>query len=158
MKFEKMTKIRVKKIWGYSIFFWRISRFFEKFEKKSGGIQNFVDSLIEIFKSLGGGDAKKVQIFICSKKCKSLGGGGIIFEIAINFTKEIPLKNVGWFQKFGGNTLVNRVQFDGWTVGWLDGKLFFEYTPDRSGPKTRATQGQASLRSEILENRLERGS
>ena len=40
------------------------------------------------------------------------------FEIAINFTKEIPLKNVGWFQKFGGNTNVNRVSFVGWMVGW----------------------------------------
>ena len=86
---------------------------------------------------------KKVQIF-------RGGGGGIIFEIAINFTKEIPLKNVGWFQKFGGNTLVNRVQFDGWMVGRLDGTEIFEYTPDRSGPKTRGTRGQASLRSEII--------
>ena len=43
----------------------------------------------------------------------------------------------------------NRVGFVGWLVGWLDGKDFFGYTPDRSGPKTRTTRGQASLRSEI---------
>ena len=47
---------------------------------------------------------------------------------------------------------------DGWMVGWLDGKEIFEYTSDRSGPKTRATRGQDSLRSEkkeILFNRKE---
>ena len=38
---------------------------------------------------------------------------------------------------------------DGWMVGWLDGKEIFEYTSDRNGPKTRATRGQASLRSEL---------
>ena len=32
---------------------------------------------------------------------------------------------------------------DGWLgVGWLDGKFFLEFTPDRSGPNTRATRGQ----------------
>ena len=39
---------------------------------------------------------------------------------------------------------------DGWMVGWLDGKEIFEYTSDRSGPKTGATRGQDSLRSELL--------
>ena len=38
---------------------------------------------------------------------------------------------------------------DGRMVGWLDGTEIFEYTPDRNGPKTRATLGQASLRSEL---------
>ena len=41
---------------------------------------------------------------------------------------------------------------DGWMVGWLDGKEIFEYTQDRSGPKTRATRGQASLRSELIKS------
>ena len=41
----------------------------------------------------------------------------------------------------------------GWLVGWLDGTEIFEYTPDRSGPKTRATRGQASLHSEIIWSR-----
>ena len=37
----------------------------------------------------------------------------------------------------------------GWLVGWLDGKEIFEYTLEPSGPKTRVTRGQASLRSEL---------
>ena len=51
-------------------------------------------------------------------------------EIAFNFTREIPLKNFGWIQNFGGNTNVNRVSFvGGWLVvgWWLD--VFFLHTP-----------------------------
>ena len=48
----------------------------------------------------------------------------------------------------------NRVGFVGWMVGWmvewLDGKEIFEYISDRSGPKTRAKRGHASLCSECI--------
>ena len=68
-------------------------------------------------------------------------------------TMQIPKKKR---QKFGRFCIGNRVGFVGWMVGWLDGwmvgrldgKEIFEYTPDRNGPKTRATRRQASLRSE----------
>ena len=60
------------------------------------------------------------------------------------------MKKIRLVQKFGGNTALESVSFVGWLVGWLDGKEIFEYTSDRSGPKTRATRGQASLRSEII--------
>ena len=85
---------------------------------------------------------KKVQIF-------RGGGGGIIFEIAINFTKEIPLKNVGWFQKFGGNTLVNRVQFDGWMVGWLDGWTVGWYRNFRVHSRSKWTQDPSYARTSL---------
>ena len=56
-------------------------------------------------------------------------------------------------QKFGRFRINNRVGFVGWMVGWLDGKEIFEYTPDRNEPKTRATRGQASLRTELYNYR-----
>ena len=61
-------------------------------------------------------------------------------EIAFYFTKEIPLKNFGWIQNFGGNTNVNRVSFVGWLVvggwwlvsGWLVvGCVFFAHSDFR---------------------------
>ena len=42
-------------------------------------------------------------------------------------------------QKFGRIWIGNRVGFIGWMVGWLVGTYFFEYTPDRRGPKTLAS-------------------
>ena len=45
-----------------------------------------------------------------------------IILVDLKNRREIQSKNVGRFQKFGGNTNVNRLLFpDGWMDGWLDG-------------------------------------
>ena len=71
---------------------------------------------------------------------------------------EIPLKNIGRFQKFGGNTSLNRLLFhgrsDGRSVGRSVGRSgnFFLSTLRPSGLQTRATRRAPSLRSEKKRN------
>ena len=58
------------------------------------------------------------------------------------------MKKIRLVQKFGGNTALESVSFDGWWV--VGGVLFFVHTPVQSCPYTRATRAKPSLRSEIF--------
>ena len=80
----------------------------------------------------------------CCRKCSIVGKMKKLWRKH----RRKSMKKIRLVQKFGGNTALESVSFVGWLVGWLDGKEIFEYTSDRSGPKTRATRGQTSLRSE----------
>ena len=84
---------------------------------------------------------------MCKKKLRSRKKYYLLNEKKGRFCIGNRVGFVGWMVGWLDGWMVGRL--DGWTVGWLDGKEIFEYTPDQSGPKTRATRGQDSLRSEI---------
>ena len=132
VKFEKMTKIRGKKSGGIQFFLWEFPDFLTNSKKKSGGIQNFVDSLIEIFKSLGGWRCQKSANIHMLKKVQIVRGGGWNYIWNCHqFYKRNPFKKCWMVSKIWGKHPRKSCTIwwlDGWMVGWLDGWMVQKFS------------------------------